>query len=73
MKKKLIILALSLFLINVINAQKRTEQQALEKAKEFMKDKSFSNKERSLKRAIAKEGKEDNNAFSNLDFIMKYL
>ena len=43
MKKKLIILALSLFLINVINAQKRTEQQALEKAKEFMKDKSFSN------------------------------
>ena len=69
--KKLLIIFLSLLLCNVIHAQKITEQQALEKAKAFMTGKTFSNKERSLRRAIAKDvndafyifNADDNNGF----------
>ena len=53
--KKLLIIFLSLLLCNVIHAQKITEQQALEKAKAFMKDKVFSNRGKSLKRAMDKD------------------
>jgi hypothetical protein len=63
MKKLLIISILSLFLYNVIHAQKITEQQALEKANAFMKGKMFSNKERSLRRAMAYSAEDINDAF----------
>ena len=52
MKKIVIVSILSIIFVNAINAQKITELQALEKARDFMKDKTFSNKEMSMTRAL---------------------
>ena len=61
--KKLLIIILSLLLCNVIHAQKITELQALEKAKAFMTGKTFSNKERSLRRAMSNSEEDVNDAY----------
>lgn len=74
MKRILLFVLIVLSYYGVANAQKITEQQALLKAQKFMKDKKFSAKSTSLKRArakgIAKEEEafyifnaEDNNGF----------
>ena len=63
MKKILSVVVLSLFLISIVRAQKVTEQQALEKAKEFMKGKTFSSDEMSFSRAKGRGRKDADDAF----------
>ena len=55
MKKVLLLIVLSFVFQSVVIAQKITEQQALEKAKMFMKNKSFSKMDKPLRRAMAQD------------------
>lgn len=58
MKKAFLLTIISLFLVNVIVAQKITEQEALVKAQKFMKGKSLSAEGTSLKRVMTRRGSE---------------